>query len=48
MSSVDKEVKDEVKKDYLEVDDPIAGQQYACLSFVSPEAFIKKKEGFMK
>tara|TARA_B110001450_G_C17599438_1_gene472323 strand:- start:243 stop:1193 length:951 start_codon:yes stop_codon:yes gene_type:complete len=47
MSSVDKEVKDEVKKDYLEVDDPIAGQQYACLSFVSPEAFIKKKEGFM-
>jgi hypothetical protein len=47
MSSVDKEVTDEVKKDYLEVDDPIAGQQYACLSFVSPEALIKKKEGFM-
>ena len=41
MSSVDKEVKEvkevkeeEVKKDYLEVDDPIAGQQYVCLSFV--------------
>ena len=44
MSSEDSK---EVKKDYLEVDDSIPGQQYVCLSFVSPEALMKKKEGFM-
>ena len=27
----------EEKIDYLEVDDPIPGQNYVCLSFVSPE-----------
>lgn len=43
MSSEDSK---EVKKDYLEVDEPIPGQQYACLSFVSPEALIKKKDAF--
>lgn len=36
----------EVKKDYLEVDEPIPGQQYACISFVSPETLIKKKDAF--
>ena len=36
----------EVKKDYLEVDDAIPGQQYVCLSFVSPETLVKKKEAF--
>ena len=36
----------EQKEDYLDVDDPIAGQNYACLSFVSPEALIQKREAF--
>ena len=34
------------KKDHLEVDEPIPGQNYVCLSFVSPESLIKEKEGF--
>ena len=37
----------EQKEDYLEVDQPIPGQQYACLSFVSPENVLKQKELFM-
>lgn len=36
----------EEKIDYLEVDDPIPGQQYVCLSFVSPEELIQSKESF--
>jgi hypothetical protein len=32
------------KEDYLDVDDPVAGQNYVCMSFVSPEALIKKRE----
>ena len=36
----------EEKVDYLEVDDPIAGQNYVCLSFVSPESMIESKESF--
>ena len=36
----------EEKIDYLEVDDPIPGQNYVCLSFVSPEAMIDSKESF--
>lgn len=31
------------KTDYLEVDKPIPGQNYVCLSFLSPESMIKKK-----
>ena len=34
----------EEKIDYLEVDDTIPGQNYVCLSFVSPETMIEKKE----
>ena len=37
---------EEDKVDYLEVDDPIPGQQYVCLSFVSPEALMQNKEAF--
>jgi hypothetical protein len=33
--------------DYLEVDNPIAGQNYVCLSFVSPENTLAKRELFM-
>ena len=34
------------KIDYLEVDDPIPGQNFVCLSFISPESLIQEKEGF--
>tara|TARA_Y100000590_G_scaffold467218_1_gene645415 strand:+ start:733 stop:1590 length:858 start_codon:yes stop_codon:yes gene_type:complete len=34
------------KIDYLEVDDPIPGQNYVCLSFLSPENLIQNKEAF--
>ena len=33
--------------DYLEVDKPIPGQNYTCLSFVSPEKTLKEKELFL-
>ena len=36
----------EDKVDYLEVDDPVNGQNFVCLSFVSPEEMIQKKEAF--
>ena len=32
-----------IKEDYLEVDPPIPGQNFVCLSFVSPEEMIRKK-----
>ena len=35
------------KVDYLEVDRPIPGQNYACISFVSPDEIIKQKELFL-
>ena len=35
------------KVDYLDVDPPIPGQNYVCLSFVSPEDMIKKKEAYV-
>ena len=34
------------KVDYLEVDDGIPGQNYVCLSFLSPETLIQNKEAF--
>ena len=34
----------EQKIDYLEVDDQIPGQNYVCLSFVSPESMIESRE----
>ena len=37
---------EEEKVDYLEVDDPIPGQDWVCLSFVSPESMIDSKESF--
>jgi len=36
----------EEKIDYLEVDDSIPGQNYVCLSFVSPDSMIDSKEAF--
>jgi hypothetical protein len=32
-----------IKEDYLEVDPPVPGQNFVCLSFVSPEEMIRKK-----
>ena len=41
----DKEVQ-EKKPDYLEVDEAIPGQNYVCLSFLSPESLMQNKEAF--
>jgi hypothetical protein len=35
-----------IKEDFLEVDSKIPGQNYVCLSFVSPEKILKRKETF--
>ena len=32
--------------DLLDEDKPISGQKYVCLSFISPENHIKKRELF--
>tara|TARA_B100002019_G_scaffold289759_1_gene306051 strand:- start:519 stop:1415 length:897 start_codon:yes stop_codon:yes gene_type:complete len=34
------------KIDYLEVDQNIPGQNYVCMSFLSPESFIQNREAF--
>jgi len=36
----------EENEDYLEVDSKIPGQNYCCISFISPEKLIKSKEVF--
>jgi len=33
--------------DVLEEDDPVAGQRFACLSFLSPEKILKQREMFL-
>ena len=33
--------------DYLNVDNTVPGQQFCCISFLSPENIIKKKETFI-
>ena len=35
------------EEDYLEVDDRIGGQNYVCISFVSPEDVLKQKEFYL-
>ena len=37
---------DDIKEDFLEVDPKIPGQNFACISFVSPEKVLKQKEVF--
>ena len=37
------EAKDD-KVDYLDVDDTIAGQNYVCLSFVSPDCLFMRED----
>ena len=41
-----KEPEPEVAQDFLEVDDELPGQRFVCLSFLSPEALMEKKEVF--
>jgi hypothetical protein len=33
-------------EDYLENDDPIPGQKFGCISFVSPDSMVEKRELF--
>ena len=35
-------------QDYLEVDSPIPGQNFVCLSFISPEHVLKNKDRFLR
>ena len=35
------------KTDYLDVDKPIPGQSFVCLSFISPEKVIQSRDAFM-
>lgn len=35
------------EEDYLEVDDRIGGQNYVCISFISPEDTLKQKELYL-
>ena len=37
---------EDIQEDFLEVDAKIPGQNYVCLSFVSPEKVLKNKETF--
>ena len=37
---------EETPTDFLEVDDTLPGQNYVCLSFLSPESMIQKKDAF--
>ena len=37
----------EEKVDYLEVDNPIPGQNYVCMSFISPDKVLKQRELFL-
>ena len=36
----------EIIEDYLKVDKELPGQNYVCLSFVSPNKVLKRKETF--
>ncbi len=40
------ELNDTPNEDFLEVDKPIPGQSFVCLSFVSPDKILQKKEDY--
>ena len=42
----DNKMSESKKPDYLEVDEAIPGQNYVCLSFLSPESLMQNKEAF--
>ena len=35
------------KVDYLDIDNPINGQNYVCMSFLSPESVMQDKNAFI-
>ena len=37
----------DIEEDYLDVDKPLSGQNYYCISFVSPEKVLEQKDKFM-
>lgn len=37
----------DIEEDYLDIDKPITGQNFYCISFVSPEKILAEKEKFM-
>ena len=37
----------EIDEDFLSVDNRVPGQNYCCLSFISPEKIVKQKETFI-
>ena len=37
----------DVEEDYLDVDKPLSGQNYYCISFVSPEKVLEQKDKYM-
>ena len=43
---IKKDIKKDIVEDFLEVDQNIPGQNFVCMSFVSPEKFLKEKEVF--
>ena len=40
------EVNEDIKEDFLDVDKAIPGQNYCCISFVSPDKILGKKEDY--
>jgi len=44
MSSFSQEIDENIVEDFLEVDPKIPGQNFVCLSFVSPDKVLKQKE----
>ena len=37
----------DIEEDYLDVDKPLSGQNYYCISFVSPEKVLEQKDKFL-
>jgi hypothetical protein len=44
MSGNKKNTKSEPKEDFLDTDVAIRGQEFVCLSFISPESVLKRKD----
>jgi hypothetical protein len=40
------EIKEDIKEDFLDVDKAIPGQNYCCISFVSPDKILARKEDY--
>lgn len=44
--AVNHNMEEDVEEDHLEVDKPVPGQNFTCVSFLSPEKILKSKEEF--